>query len=765
MLSKMTFIHRYCLLVSALTFLHWGLAGQMLPFQKSMAFPGYRLGDVVANEADDIRGITYSPPSTTLAHKLILFQPNELQDTLDALEIYPPQIGSILFSFFQKGIYQGTSVNLLQGTNPLGALFIHYDTESGSLWAKSKATPGSGEGFSTDTNGNTLIAFTGGNASGSLQLYYFAPDGTLIWQKGINFIKPEFAPFKLLSYDVLFDAEANSFFVLGHFIDITGINGEQRSFLIQVYPDGSPGSMLIAGDINFKKLIQSNNGFFAIGSMKDTTGVTGNENNAIVAKFDKELNLLWSKVFYGEAFEYNDLSLLQQSDGSLLLGYSTTGFFPAVLATLDANGNIVSQRGYPFHDPKIIVLGNGALLLSSQQRITPEGELLPNFTIARTDSLGLLDDCPVFPACLQSFPVSLELSSFSTSISTIDSLIAVSLAIDTVQILLTDVCQSPTEPSAFFTVPDTICVGESISTSNTSNSLASKNRWELFENGMPLSAIENTPDFQHSFSEPGVYTLTQTIWYLGCLYSHEQTIVVLPELEASIEQDGTYCTPPLELTVHSNRPISSYNWSGNIHSTSLEVLQGGFYQVTVGDGFCEASASTEINFTDELLQGEAPIAIPPDTTLCEIFLPYELYAETPFDTGISINGKPVENWPELLPTEGLYTLSIEVDHCVLTDTFRIAVDSSCAEVVFLPNAFSPNGDGFNELFLAQGKNFIPVKLTIFNRWGSMVAEITTEPFAWDGQDANSGIYIYLFEYINPLTGMKGTISGDVLLFR
>jgi gliding motility-associated-like protein len=89
-------------------------------------------------------------------------------------------------------------------------------------------------------------------------------------------------------------------------------------------------------------------------------------------------------------------------------------------------------------------------------------------------------------------------------------------------------------------------------------------------------------------------------------------------------------------------------------------------------------------------------------------------------------------------------------------------------VVYLPNAFSPDGDGNNDIFFAKGQFIKEYKLTIFNRWGEIVyfTEVFTE--GWDGNylgtAATADTYAYLVE-ISDLWGKTITKRGTVTLLR
>ncbi len=765
LMKKMTGIKNLCFPLLSI-FLYTTLAteasAQNLPFQKSSVIPGFHFGDVLVNEEGDIKGITYTPPYTSTTPKMVFFDVYESSDTFSAIEIYPPQIGSILFSFFDKGEYQHSSINILQNIiSSTGPLFIHYDTQNNSVWGKTGSTYTNWGSFTTDIYGNTLLLFTKWNSYGKINLYYLDPEGSTIWEKGIWFSKPELGSFRIKPLDVVFDAETNSFFVLGAFITLNDTQGD-RSFILQIHNNGDIGNHIITGAVDFKEIKINGNDLFLIGKAKDSTGITGNDYNAITARFKTDLSSVWTKIFYGEAFEYYRASLQILNNGSIVLGYSTTGFFPAVLANLDTDGNILSLKGYPFFNPEIEVLSNGSLLLASYKQITPEGELSTYMTITQTDSLGQLDNCPIYPACLQNMPYNLYLESFLITLDTADSLIDVELVTEPSALIFQDVCQDIQAPSPFFSIPDTICIGQTIQTEGTENALASKIQWTLLQNDSLIETWEDSTNIQYEFDIAGDYTLRLTIWYLGCSYTYERSIKVLPALEITIEQDGIYCSAPLTLTPSANRPVSTYLWSTGGQSAHITIEQTGVYQLIASDGFCSDTTLTNITFLNELFNEEEAISRPNDTSICPLFFPYQLYVETPTDGLLYINDEFIESWPVDLTAQGYYAISLKIDNCTLRDTFHIDT-INCLERIYIPNAFSPNGDGVNDFFQIEGKYFMPTKLLIFNRWGSLIYERTQPPFHWNGQNANSGIYLYLFEYINTLTGEAGRKSGSVLL--
>jgi gliding motility-associated-like protein len=102
------------------------------------------------------------------------------------------------------------------------------------------------------------------------------------------------------------------------------------------------------------------------------------------------------------------------------------------------------------------------------------------------------------------------------------------------------------------------------------------------------------------------------------------------------------------------------------------------------------------------------------------------------------------------------------------DSLCIPVESLINIVNELPSAFSPNGDGINDLFLVRGFGISKMTLRVFNRQGLMVFETTSQSVGWDGtfkgiaQPMDAYAWTLDLEYFN---GEKVRKKGDVTLLR
>lgn len=116
----------------------------------------------------------------------------------------------------------------------------------------------------------------------------------------------------------------------------------------------------------------------------------------------------------------------------------------------------------------------------------------------------------------------------------------------------------------------------------------------------------------------------------------------------------------------------------------------------------------------------------------------------------------------LATQEGKYTLDYtDFNGCVGRDSIMIFVDRYR---IFVPNAFTPNGDGLNDTFGPlitgdiAGEN---IEMYIYNRWGEQIYEFTDLGVGWDGtykgKLVNTGVYVWTL-IINGKSKQDGTVS-------
>jgi gliding motility-associated-like protein len=102
--------------------------------------------------------------------------------------------------------------------------------------------------------------------------------------------------------------------------------------------------------------------------------------------------------------------------------------------------------------------------------------------------------------------------------------------------------------------------------------------------------------------------------------------------------------------------------------------------------------------------------------------------------------------------------------CLDTLRYRLLSDEALERALFIPNVFTPNGDGVNDLFRIVGSVECLLEMSIYDRWGNLLYTTRTAPFAWDGrvkqgEPANEGTYVYLLRF------EKYVRAGTVTLVR
>jgi gliding motility-associated-like protein len=102
-----------------------------------------------------------------------------------------------------------------------------------------------------------------------------------------------------------------------------------------------------------------------------------------------------------------------------------------------------------------------------------------------------------------------------------------------------------------------------------------------------------------------------------------------------------------------------------------------------------------------------------------------------------------------------------------------ATDEVCVEVtkdynVYIPNVFTPNYDGINDMFMVYGTGIEEIEMIIFDRWGEKLYTSTEQLKGWDGvykgEMSKNDAYVYLINF-KTIDGKKHTRTGHVTLMK
>ena len=116
-----------------------------------------------------------------------------------------------------------------------------------------------------------------------------------------------------------------------------------------------------------------------------------------------------------------------------------------------------------------------------------------------------------------------------------------------------------------------------------------------------------------------------------------------------------------------------------------------------------------------------------------------------------------------------------IDTAGCTVTASVAVGVEKVREVYIPNSFSPNGDGTNDIFFINGGRGIRQvnSFRVYNRWGEVVySDINFQPNdpsrGWNGmfrgKEVNPAVFVYIAE-ISFIDGIEEMYSGDVTVMK
>jgi gliding motility-associated-like protein len=123
------------------------------------------------------------------------------------------------------------------------------------------------------------------------------------------------------------------------------------------------------------------------------------------------------------------------------------------------------------------------------------------------------------------------------------------------------------------------------------------------------------------------------------------------------------------------------------------------------------------------------------------------YGDNSFDT------TDVPETEHLYTEAGLYDVSFKMwDEAGCSDSATL-YNVEVLDSLFVPNVFTPNNDGVNDIFYIYSNGYTEFTLKVYNRWGNMVYSTTAPVIYWDGKttsgiELNTGVYYYTLESVS-----------------
>ena len=270
----------------------------------------------------------------------------------------------------------------------------------------------------------------------------------------------------------------------------------------------------------------------------------------------------------------------------------------------------------------------------------------------------------------------------------------------------------------------------------------------------------------HVYDSAGTYNVKLLVTQ-GCYKdSLEKTVTVKAAPDALLDDQLSACAVD-SLVLDAGNAGGTYFWSTGAMTQTIKVGQSGLYKVLVINALgCGRFDSVDVAF------GTIPIAEAGNDTTISI------------TSAITLNGGKdgmIYSWspsatlscstcqyPVATPAETTtYRLIVSnAEGCSDTAFVTIYVDSSSD--VFVPNSFSPNGDGNNDEIKVFGKGIKSINFSIYDRWGEKVFYTNDKDKGWDGtfkkryMDTSVFQYYLFVEYYN---GKQEKLKGNIVLVK
>ena len=279
----------------------------------------------------------------------------------------------------------------------------------------------------------------------------------------------------------------------------------------------------------------------------------------------------------------------------------------------------------------------------------------------------------------------------------------------------------------------------------------------------------NEPALEFTVSTPGVYEIQVTVVdaVCGVVYQVGQEFEFFQTLGYDLPPSVFLCYYEDNLILDATVPYPDaiYNWNNGLSSEpTLTVTKEGDYEVEVFFNGCVDVQSTDVN-----IGGEFPLAF--DALICEDQSNIIEFEQTSFiDTVIWDNGQT--GFSVEVFESGYYPFTaIDVVGCEQIDSL-LTIPRDDDPNIEVPNVFSPNGDGRNDVWQIQGDPLVYYDMLVYNRWGRSVFQTNEVYGSWNGDNLegsgealNEDTFMYILTYRDQCDLENQVKTGDLKILR
>lgn len=255
------------------------------------------------------------------------------------------------------------------------------------------------------------------------------------------------------------------------------------------------------------------------------------------------------------------------------------------------------------------------------------------------------------------------------------------------------------------------CVGDRV-TLNANSSVGESYEWNTGQSGPSIQGLS-----------------TGTYWVKvrngHCEASDTVTFEFRNPPNLKLNPVNPFCVGDLqELSSLTDAVSPDYRWNTGAATSSISVEDGGWYTLVIKDTACEVSDSIYLTaYALPVVKNLFFELCSEDTARFELDPLYSYLYES-LDT---VEERMIKGGQEY------YFQAVDTNDCKSDLKIIAKLAPYCEEELYVPNAFTPNDDGYNEVFKFEYFGLHPRELKIFNRWGTEIYTSTDPNKGWDGK--------------------------------
>jgi gliding motility-associated-like protein len=294
----------------------------------------------------------------------------------------------------------------------------------------------------------------------------------------------------------------------------------------------------------------------------------------------------------------------------------------------------------------------------------------------------------------------------------------------------------------------------SVITFQVTSTAACANPTQITSNSIPLDIIPNVTPSVSIISDPATVCTGQPVTIIATAVYGGTSPIYDFRVNGISEQNGN-------LNAYTSNSFQDGDVVVVVMNSNYQCISGS-NTVTSNTITIDIAAPPEINAVaaeDTIIRGQSTKLTAETNSLNAIYL---------WEPGSSLLCAVCETTMASPDTATTYYLTITdyITGCVNYDTIFVFVSTEFN--VFVPTAFSPNLDGFNDELFVRGTGIKDFTLDVFDRWGTRLFTGSDPKKGWDGtlndKPVMAGVYTYYLKY-QKYDGEFGELKGNITLVR